>query len=213
VRITPATVLPGISAALRLELLTVIWMIVEAVGALTAALLARSVLLLAFGIDSGIELLSALVLFWRLRKDASGQLDTFETEAVERRATRFAGWLLCLLAMYVTLQAAYSLWQQDAAETSFLGIAIAVIAAIGMPILSRAKIRIANQIGSAALRADSIETLTCGYLSWLVLVGLVANAFLHWWWLDSAASLAIVPIIVREGSEALRGETRSCHHH
>ena len=196
----------ALNAALRLELLTVIWMIVEAVGALAAAFLARSVLLLAFGIDSGIELLSALVLFWRLRQEASGQLDQSEAEKVERRAARFAGWLLYLLAIYVTLQAGYSLWQRNSAETSFLGMGIAVVAAVGMPILARAKLRIADQIGSGALRADAVETLTCGYLSWLLLIGLVANAFLHWWWLDSAASFAIVPILVREAKEALAGE-------
>ena len=195
-----------LKTALRLELLTVIWMIVEAVGALAAAFLARSVLLLAFGIDSGIELLSALVLFWRLRQESSDQLSQSEAEKVERRAARFAGWLLYLLAIYVTLQAGYSLWQRNSAETSFLGMGIAVVAAVGMPILARAKLRIADQIGSGALRADAVETLTCGYLSWLLLIGLVANAFLHWWWLDSAASFAIVPILVREAKEALAGE-------
>ena len=192
--------------ALRLELLTAIWMIVEAVGALAAALLARSVLLLAFGIDSGIELLSAFVLYSRLSQEASGQLHQSEAEKVEQRAARFAGWLLYLLAIYVTLQAGYSLWQRNSAETSFLGMGIAVVAAVGMPILARAKLRIADQIGSGALRADAVETLTCGYLSWLLLIGLVANAFLHWWWLDSAASFAIVPILVREAKEALAGE-------
>ncbi len=196
----------ALNTALRLELLTLIWMIIEAVGSLAAALLARSLLLLAFGIDSAIELLSAFVLFWRLRQEASGQLDQSEAEKVERRAARFAGWLLYLLAIYVTLQAGYSLWQRNSAETSFLGMGIAVVAAVGMPILARAKLRIADQIGSGALRADAVETLTCGYLSWLLLIGLVANAFLHWWWLDSAASFAIVPILVREAKEALAGE-------
>ncbi|HAF03505.1 MAG TPA: cation transporter, partial [Spartobacteria bacterium] len=95
---------------------------------------------------------------------------------------------------------------RNSAETSFLGMGIAVVAAVGMPILARAKLRIADQIGSGALRADAVETLTCGYLSWLLLIGLVANAFLHWWWLDSAASFAIVPILVREAKEALAGE-------
>ena len=199
-------VLQYLKAALRLELLTVAWMILEAVGALVAALLARSVLLLAFGIDSGIELLSATVLFHRLKKEFNGDLDLEQTEKLERQTARIAGWLLYLLAIYVTLQTAYSLWHRNTAETSFLGMGIAVVAAIGMPILARAKLRIANQIGSPALRADAMETLTCGYLSWVLLAGLVANAFLHWWWLDSAACFAIVPLLLREAKEAFTGK-------
>ena len=194
-----------LKAALRLELLTVIWMILEAVGALAAALLARSVLLLALGIDSGIELLSAAVLLHRLRKESNEDLDLEQTEKLERQTARIAGWLLYLLAIYVTLQAAYSLWQRNTAETSFLGMGIAVVAAIGMPILARAKLRIANRIGSPALRVDAMETLTCGYLSWVLLAGLVANAFLRWWWLDSAACFAIVPLLLREAKEAFAG--------
>jgi divalent metal cation (Fe/Co/Zn/Cd) transporter len=195
-----------LKTALQLELLTVIWMIVEAVGALAAAFLARSVLLLAFGVDSGIELLSACVLFHRLQKESKGDLDLEQTQKLERQTARIAGWLLYLLAVYVTLQAAYSLWQRNTAETSFLGMSIAVVAAVGMPILARVKLRIANQIGSPALRADAIETLTCGYLSWVLLAGLIANAFLHWWWLDSAACFAVVPLLLREAKEAFTGK-------
>ena len=196
--------LERLNMALRLEWLTLIWMIIEAVGALGAAALSRSVLLLAFGIDSGIELLSAFVVYSRLRQEASGKLDQSEAANVERRAARLAGCLLYLLGIYVILQVMYSLWQRNGAGTSFLGMGIALVAAVGMPILAHAKLRIADEIGSGALRADAAETLTCGYLSWVLLIGLVANASLHWWWLDSVASLAIVPMILKEANEAMR---------
>ncbi len=90
------------------------------------------------------------------------------------------------------------------------GIIIAGVAAFGMPLLARAKIRVADKIGSRALRADAMETFTCGYLSWALLAGLIANAALHWWWLDSAAALAVVPLLMKEGREAVTGECR-CH--
>ena len=192
--------------AIRLETITIVWMVIEAVASVFAALVARSVLLLAFGIDSGVELLSALVLFHRLQKESSGELDLDQIEKLERKTAQIAAWLLYLLAIYVTLQAAYSLWQRNTAETSFLGMVVAVVAAVGMPILAKAKLRIAEQIESPALKADAMETLTCGYLSWFLLAGLVANAFLHWWWLDSVASLLIVPLLIREAREAASGK-------
>lgn len=192
--------------AIRLEIVTIIWMIIEAIGSVVAAILAHSLLLLAFGIDSLIELISAGVLFRRLRKEMRDQLDQHQAEVLEQRASRIAGWLLCLLAIYIILQAAYSLWRKTAAETSFLGMAIAIVAGIGMPLLARAKLRAANQTASGALRADAMETITCGYLSWLLLVGLMANALLHLWWLDSIASLLIVPLLAREAKEAFSGK-------
>ncbi|MFZ3377248.1 MAG: cation transporter [Chthoniobacterales bacterium] len=195
--------------AIRLEIVTVVWMVVEALGAVVAAWFSRSLLLLAFGIDSGIELISAVVLLWRLRQEAFAQLNQSEGEKVERRAARLAGWLLYMLAIYVTLQAAYSLWGRNSADTSFLGMGIAVVAALGMPILAKAKLRVADQIQSRALRADAMETLTCGYLAWVLLAGLLANALVHWWWIDSVASLAIVPLLLREAKEALSGSCRS----
>jgi divalent metal cation (Fe/Co/Zn/Cd) transporter len=96
------------------------------------------------------------------------------------------------------------IWRNEA-ETSTLGIAVASVAAIAMPILARAKVRAATAIGSRGLRADAMETLTCGYLAWVLLAGLLANAVFHWWWLDAAASLAIVPLSMREAKEAVSG--------
>src|SRR5260370_22213200 len=184
------------------------WVVVEALGAVVAAWSPRSLLLLAFGIDSGIELISTVVLLWRLRQEAFAQLNQSEGEKMERRAARIAGWLLYMLAIYVTLQAAYSLWERNAANTSFLGMGIAVVAALGMPFLAKTKLRVADQIESHALQSDAMETLTCGYLAWALLTGLVVNALTHWWWIDSVASLAIVPLLLREAKEAFSG---SCH--
>jgi divalent metal cation (Fe/Co/Zn/Cd) transporter len=110
------------------------------------------------------------------------------------------------LSAYVVASAVYGLFQRREADTSWLGLGVAVVAAAGMPLLARAKLRVADRIGSRALRADAMESLTCGYLAWVLLAGLAANALLRWWWLDSAASLVIVPLLLREAREALHGE-------
>jgi len=185
-------------------------MVVEAAASVGAGIVAGSLLLLAFGADSLIELLSAGVLYSRLRVEACAvEPDEEELEALEQRASRIAGWLLYALALYVLLQAGYGLLHRHAAERSWWGIGVAIVAAFGMPPLAGAKIRVADEIGSRALRADAMETFTCGYLSWVLLLGLAANAALHWWWLDSAAALVLVPFLIREAREALTGEC--CH--
>jgi len=192
-------------AALRLEVLSIGWMLIEASVSIGAGIVAGSVLLLAFGVDSIIELLSAGVLFHRLRKEAGGTANAAEIEALEHRAARIAGYLLYALAAYVVLQSGYGLLHRHTAETSGVGLAVALVAALGMPVLARAKIRVADRIGSKALRADAMETFTCGFLSWVLLAGLAANALLHWWWLDSVAALVLVPFLIKEGREAIRG--------
>ncbi len=193
--------------ALRLEVLTISWMLVEASASIGAGVMAGSVLLLAFGVDSVIELISASVLFHRLRKEASGAgKDGAEIEALEHRTARIAGYLLYVLAAYVVLQSGYGLLHRHTAETSWVGLCIALAAALGMPVLAKAKIRVADEIGSRALRADAMETFTCGFLSWILLAGLAANALFHWWWLDSTAALVLVPFLVKEGREAHIGE-------
>lgn len=191
--------------ALRLETLTICWMLIEASASIGAGLVAGSVLLLAFGVDSVIELISAGILFHRLRKEASGTADVDAIEALENRASRIAGYLLYALAAYVVFQSGYGVLHRHMAETSGVGLAVALVAALGMPVLARAKIRVAERIGSKALRADAMETFTCGFLSWILLAGLAANAMLHWWWLDSMAALVLVPFLVKEGREAIKG--------
>jgi divalent metal cation (Fe/Co/Zn/Cd) transporter len=195
-----------------LEALSLVWMLVEGIVSIGSGVAAGSVLLIAFGVDSIIELLSTFLLFWRLRGEAKGQRENEGVlEARERKAARIGGYLLYALALYVVVQAGYSLLNRHEAETSLLGFIVAAVAALGTPALARAKLRIAQQIGSRALRADAIETLTCGYLAWVVLAGLAANALVGWWWLDAAASLLIVPILIREAREAIRGEGCACH--
>jgi divalent metal cation (Fe/Co/Zn/Cd) transporter len=188
-----------IRTALQLEFVTIVWMIIEAGVSVVAGIRARSLLLVAFGIDSGIELISGAVLFWRLKTESFSELQSVETiEKVERRASRIGGWLLYLFSVYIVIQAIYGLLSGCAAEKSRVGITIAIIAAGGMPFLAKAKLRIADQIGSRALRSDAMETLTCGYLAWVLLAGLLTNAFVHRWWIDSVAALAIVPLLLRE---------------
>ena len=193
--------------ALRLEGITLIWMVIEASVSIGAGIAAGSLLLVAFGVDSVIELISASVLFWRLGKEARERVsDKASIERLERKAGRISSYLLYALSGYVVLQAIYGFTHSHNADTSYLGIAVAIIAALGMPLLAKAKIRVADEIGSKALRADAMETFTCGYLSWVLLVGLAVNALLHWWWLDAAASLVIVPFLLKEAREAMTGD-------
>jgi len=194
--------------ALRLEVVTIVWMVIEAGVALGAGIVARSLLLFAFGIDSGIELASAIVVFRRFQIESrgrfGGELDT--VKATERKTARIAGYLLLLLSAYVLVQAIFGLVSRHKAETSPVGIGLAVIAAVAMPILAKAKLQIAGKIASRSLRADAMETITCGYLAWILLAGLALNAVTHWWWVDSVASLGIIPLLVHEGWEAVADE-------
>lgn len=196
---------PLLRTAFRLEVITITWMVIEAVAAIGAGIAAGSLLLVAFGIDSGIELTSAIVVFRRFRFELNQRLESDLRNArdVERKTARITGYLLLLLSGYVIVQAVLGLVTRHSAETSPVGIAVAIIAALGMPVLAKAKLRLADKIDSRSLHADAMETLTCGYLSWILLIGLVLNALTSWWWIDSVASLAIIPLLIREGWEAL----------
>lgn len=200
----------AVSRALRLEVITIAWMVVEAGGAIGAGLVARSTLLIAFGVDSVIELMSAALLYRRLRLEAAGA-DTCRVEATERTAGKMGGVLLFALAAYVVAISGFKLLHRGGADESFIGLAIAAIAAAGMPILAKAKVRAADQIGSRALRADAMETFTCGYMAWILLGGLGANALFHWWWLDGVAALVLVPLLIKEGREAYAGRCLCDH--
>jgi len=202
----------GIRTALRLEALTLGWMMVEAALSIGAGLAARSLLLFAFGADSVIELISACVLFNQLLHElrAAPELAA-SVQARKRRASRIAGYLLYLLSLYVVTDAVYGLIQGRHASTSWIGMGVAGIAAVGMPLLARAKLRVADQISNAALRADAMEAICCGYLSWALLIGLGANALFHWWWLDAAAAIAIVPLLLKGAREAIAGECCGGH--
>lgn len=189
----------NIRRALTLEYFTVAWNILEAVVALAAGWIAGSIALVGFGLDSLIEVTSALALVWRLRK--TGDPDQ-ELEA-ERVALRIVGYTFFALAAYVTFQAGRMLLQRSAPDESLVGIALATVSLVVMPWLGFAKKRLARRLGSRALAADGTETLVCAYLSLTLLVGLGANALFGWWWADPVAALAIVAFLVHEGKEAL----------
>ena len=182
----------------RLEYLTIGWNALEALAAIAAGLVAGSVALVGFGFDSVIEVSSGTVLLWRLRPASS--------ERQERVALRLVGACFFLLAAYVAADSAWRLWRRQAPEESWFGIAIAVLSLVVMPILARAKRRVARGLNSAALHADSRQTDFCFYLSILLLAGLALNALLGWWWADPVAALVMTPLMVREGVEAFRGE-------
>jgi len=180
-------------------MVTILWMTVEAFVSLFAAWMASSPVLLAFGGDSMIELLSAVVVLWRFRAPAQ--------ERSEKQVARIAGALLFMLAAYVTVVSAMTLLGHREARTTYLGIAILVGAAAIMPWLAKEKRRLSGVTGSAALRADAAESALCAYLSAIALVGLGINAIWHIWWADPIAGLVMVPLIANEGIEAVRGRT------
>jgi divalent metal cation (Fe/Co/Zn/Cd) transporter len=203
--------LAHIREAFWLELVTIAWMVIEAAAAMTAGVMAASLSLLAFGLDSLIELLSAGVLIWRLTVELRhGQAFS---ENAERVAARIGGGLLFALAVYVVLSAAWSLWTQHAQDFSLLGLAVTVAAIPVMYTLSKWKLKVAEQLGSSALRADAVESITCGYLSIIVVLGLLAQLLTGFWWVDAVTSLGIVWFLVKEGREAWAGEEccDSCH--
>jgi len=187
----------------RVQTVTIAWMSAEAVVSLFAAWRARSPALLAFGGDSTIELFSAVVVLWRFRATAAH-------EEVERRAARVAGALLFALAAYVAVTSVTSLLGYSEPKATLLGIAVLVAAAIVMPWLARAKRRLSGITGSAALRADAAQSVLCTYLSLIALAGLATNAIWHVKWADPIAAVAVLPLIVWEGREAMRERPCGC---
>ena len=196
-----------------IEVVSLLWMVIEASVAIGVGFATRSVSLQGFGIDSGIELLTGSVLLWRLTLEQRGA-SLQAVEQAERRATWVVALSLFALALYVVGDSALSLLTKSHAESSAWGIGLAIAAAIVMPLLWQGKLRVARQIGSAALKADAICSVTCAYMSFALLVGLLLNALFGWWWADPLAALALVYFIVQEGREALHeartGETCTC---
>ena len=187
----------------RVQTVTIAWMSVEAAVALFAAWRAGSPALLAFGGDSAIELLSAVVVLWRFRvSDAH--------EDAERWAARVAGALLIALAAFVAVTSITSLLGYSEPKPTFLGIAILVAAAVVMPWLAKEKRQLSGATGSAALRADAAQSALCAYLSLIALVGLAINAIWRVKWADPVAALVVLPLIVWEGREAMRGKACGC---
>jgi divalent metal cation (Fe/Co/Zn/Cd) transporter len=179
--------------------------VIEAGVALWFGASAESIALLGFGLDSVIECAAAGVLLWRLSLEARG-VDPERLERAERHVHRFVGATFWALAAYVTAQASLTLYRAEAPEESLPGIVLAAASLVIMPLVSWGKLRAAREIPSPALRAEAKETLACSYLSFTLLLGLGLNAVVGWWWADPAAALAMVPWLVREGREGIRGE-------
>ncbi len=189
----------------RLEYLTLGWNLVEGAVAIGSGLLAGSTALLGFGVDSLIESSSGAALLWRLSGRHGG-------EHREERALRLVGVSFLLLAAWVGWEGVSTLVRREGSEESFVGIGLAALSLVVMPVLARAKRKVARGLGSKALEADSRQTDLCAYLSGLLLLGLGLNALLGWWWADPISALAMVPIISLEGVRALQGEEcTDCH--
>ena len=189
----------------KLEYFTIGWNIVEAGVAIGAGWFAGSIALVGFGVDSLIESLSGAVLLWRLFSPA-------HEESREKIALKLVGISFLILAAYVAFEAVKSLLTHELPQTSFVGIGLAVVSLIIMPLLARAKRQSASNLESRAMKADSRQTDLCAYLSAILLGGLALNALFGWWWADPVAALIMVPIIAREGFEGLRGEVcEDCH--
>ena len=200
-----------IHQAFWLEYLTLAWMTVEAAVAIASGIAANSLTLVAFGIDSVIELASAGILVWRLTVEL--RRGKMFAESAEQKASRIGGALLFLLAAYVVVSAGWKLWTHQGAEFSLPGLIVCILALPIMYFLSRRKLALAETLGSRALRADAVESITCGWLSLVVVVALIAQFAIGAWWVDAVASLGIVWFLVREGREAWSVEECCAHHH
>jgi divalent metal cation (Fe/Co/Zn/Cd) transporter len=186
-----------------LEWFTIGYNSLEAVIALVTGLLAGSVALVGFGFDSVLEVTSGAALLWRLHADANAA----SRARAEALALRIVGWCFLALAAYVAWDAVSRLVTREAPQKSLAGIVLAAVSLIVMPLLARAKRRVAGRIQSAALTADAKQTELCTYLSAILLAGLGLNLVAGWWWADPLAGLVMVPVIAREGLEAVRGRT------
>ncbi len=192
-----------IRAGRRIEYVSLAWTSLEAMAGIMAGVMACSIALVGFGADSVIEVASSAVLLWRLNHEFG--------EKRERTAFRLVGVSFLLLAVYVGWEAVESLVKQQPPGVSYFGIVFSVLCLMVMPLLARAKRRIAARLNSRAMQADSRQSSICGYLAAILLGGLALNALFGWWWADPIAALVMLPIIIKEGFEGVRGETCGCH--
>jgi divalent metal cation (Fe/Co/Zn/Cd) transporter len=182
----------------------------EAAIAMVAGVASGSIALVGFGVDSLLELGASLAATWRLTADTNPQT----RERVEFFALRLTGASFLGLAVYVAWESVDALRIAERPTVSRVGLVLALFSALAMPPLSRAKRRVAEELGSGALAAEAQQTMLCSYLSWILLLGLATNALFGWWWADPLAALVMVPIIAREGWEAIRGKSScACHVH
>jgi divalent metal cation (Fe/Co/Zn/Cd) transporter len=187
----------------RIEYLSLAWTSLEAIAGIIAGLMAGSIALIGFGADSVIEIASSAILLWRLSDHALG-------DQREHTALKLVGISFLVLAAYVAFESVESLFRHQAPQVSYFGIGFSVLCLVVMPLLARAKRRIASRLQSGALEADSRQSSICAYLAGILLGGLALNALLGWWWTDPLAALIMVPIILKEGVDAMKGETCSC---
>ena len=185
---------------LRLEYFTIGWNVIEALVAIGAGIIAASIALVGFGLDSIIEFVSAVILTWRLIYEIRNKENVL---LIEKRAVFAVGITLFALGIYIAYESGHTLWFKDEPSVSFIGIALAAVSLTVMPILGYFKRIVAKQIKSKALEADAFETIVCAYLSFALLLGLGLNALFGWWWADPIAALAMLPLIFREGYEAI----------
>ena len=190
----------------RLEYFTIAWNSIETIAALVSGLLAGSVALVGFGLDSMIEVISGATLLWRLHR----YVDPRKREEAERIALRVVGICFMALAAYITFDSLRSLLFRKTPEHSLAGVLVAIAALVVMPLLGRAKRDVARQLNSAAMHFDAKQADFCLYLSAILLGGLVLNIWLGWWWADPLAALVMVPLIAKEGIDALRGKACCC---
>jgi divalent metal cation (Fe/Co/Zn/Cd) transporter len=193
----------SIVAGRRVEYMSLAWTSLEAAAGIVAGLAAASIALIGFGADSVIEIASSAILLWRLSDAERGS-------AREKPALKLVGVCFLLLAAYVLWESARSLLAREAPRVSYFGIGFSALCLVVMPLLARAKRRIAARIGSRSLDADSRQSSICAYLAAILLGGLGLNALFGWWWADPLAALAMIPIIAKEGLEALRGKSCGC---
>lgn len=187
----------------RLEVFTITWNVVEAFVAIGAGLLAGSVALVGFGVDSGIEVISAVALLWRLLK-AGPEASAEEHGAAERRALYLVAATFFLLSAYIAYEAAGALLSREGPDGSVVGLVLAAISLLVMPSLAYLKGRTGREMGSDALRADAAETWVCSYLSLALLAGVGLYAAFGWWWADPVGALAMLPVILWQGFGTLR---------
>jgi len=187
----------------RLEYFTIVYNSAEGLVSIVAGWIAGSVSLIGFGLDSLIEVTSGAALLWRLHHD----FDHSRREQAERTALGIVGACFLALAAYIAYQSGSTLIRHEPPGRSIPGIVVAAVSVVVMPLLARAKRRVAAGIGSGAMKADSRQADLCAYLSAILLGGLILNALLGWWWADPVAGLVMVPIIAKEGVDGLKGKT------
>lgn len=204
----PAERVERVRRGLRIEYFSLVWNVLETVVGMAAGIAAGSVALVGFALDSVVESSSAGILIWRLRSERAGNGDV---ESIERRAVRLVAGAFWVLAAYIGIRAVLDLAEQNRPEESAVGIILAVVSLVVMPVLAARKRSAARELDSRAMYADSSQTSLCTYMSGVLLFGLVANALLGWWWADPVAGLGIAALAGKEGHELWTTEDFCAH--